>query len=119
NFRYPLTEHDVLEDVSVRVERGQTLALVGENGAGKSTIVKLIAGLYRPTAGVILVNGMDAARFSPSSLRGEMSTVFQDFGKYQMTVRENLALGRVESVADDAALSEAVDRAGADEFIAA
>ncbi len=60
---------------------------------------------------------MDATRFSPSSLRAEMSTVFQDFGRYQMTVRENIALGRVESVADDAGLSEAVDRAGADEFI--
>ena len=118
-FRYPLTEHDVLHDVSFRVERGQTLALVGENGAGKSTIVKLITGLYRPSSGVILVNGMDASRFSPSSLRDEMSTVFQDFGKYQMTVRENLALGRVESVADDGALDEAVDRAGAEEFIEA
>jgi len=119
NFRYPLTEHDVLHDVSFTVERGQTLALVGENGAGKSTIVKLVTGLYRPTSGTILVNGMDASRFSPSSLRDEMSTVFQDFGKYQMTVRENLALGRVESVADDAALKEAVDRAGAEEFIEA
>ena len=117
NFRYPLTEHDVLQDVSFRVERGQTLALVGENGAGKSTIIKLITGLYRPTSGSILINGIDATRFSPSSLRDEMSTVFQDFGKYQMTVRENIALGRVESVADDAALDEAADRAGAEEFI--
>ena len=116
-FRYPLTERDVLTDVSFKVSRGQTLALVGENGAGKSTIVKLITGLYQPTAGQILVNGQDARRFSPSSLREQMSTVFQDFGQYQMTVRENIALGDVEAVADDAAVMRAAAQAGADEFI--
>ncbi len=116
-FRYPLTERDVLTDVSFKVSRGQTLALVGENGAGKSTIVKLITGLYQPTAGQILVNGQDARRFSPSSLREQMSTVFQDFGQYQMTVRENIALGDVEAVADDDAVMRAAAQAGADEFI--
>ena len=116
-FRYPLTERDVLTDVSFKVSRGQTLALVGENGAGKSTIVKLITGLYQPTAGQILINGQDARRFSPSSLREQMSTVFQDFGQYQMTVRENIALGDVEAVADDDAVMRAAAQAGADEFI--
>ncbi len=116
-FRYPLTERDVLHGVSFRVERGQTMALVGENGAGKSTIVKLMTGLYRPTRGVVLVNGIDARRFSPSSLRREMSTVFQDFGQYQMTVRENIAIGRIEAAADDEAVSKAARRAGATEFI--
>ncbi|HEX7038508.1 MAG TPA: ABC transporter ATP-binding protein [Trueperaceae bacterium] len=116
-FRYPLTERDVLVDVNVRVERGQTLALVGENGAGKSTLVKLITFLYRPTSGRILVNGLDASRFSPSSLRAEMSTVFQDFGQYQMTVRENIALGDVAAAADDPAVQAAAERAGAEGFI--
>lgn len=116
-FRYPLTERDVLTNVSFKVSRGETLALVGENGAGKSTIVKLITGLYRPTIGQILVNGLDTNRFSPSSLREQMSTVFQDFGQYQMTVRENIALGDVEAVANDEAITHAADQAGADEFI--
>ena len=62
-----------------QVERGQALALVGENGAGKTTLVKLLTRLYEPTSGVILVNGQDAARFSPRSLREEMSIIFQDF----------------------------------------
>ncbi len=116
-FRYPLTERDVLRGVSFRVERGQTLALVGENGAGKSTIVKLMTGLYRPTRGQVLVNGQDAAGFSPSSLRREMSTVFQDFGQYQMTVRENIAIGRIEAAASDAEVERAAHQAGADGFI--
>jgi ATP-binding cassette subfamily B protein len=129
-FRYPLTDRDVLRGIDFRVERGQMLALVGENGAGKSTIVKLITALYRPTSGVILVNGQDAARFSPGSLRAEMSTVFQDFGQYQMTVKENIALGRgseeldaeevargAEAAAIDAAVREAGRRAGAEEFV--
>ena len=130
HFRYPLTERDVLTDVNVKVSKGETLALVGENGAGKSTLVKLITFLYRPTAGRILVNGPDASRFSPSSLRAEMSTVFQDFGQYQMTVRENIALGRgseeldaeeaavgAEAAAIDAAVRQAGRRAGAEEFV--
>ena len=117
NFRYPLTERDVLTDVSFAVTKGETLALVGENGAGKSTIVKLITGLYRPTAGQILINGRDADEFSPSSLREEMTTVFQDFGQYQMTVRENIALGDVDAAADDEGVMRAAIQAGADEFI--
>lgn len=138
SFRYPLTEEDVLHSVSFKVSRSETLALVGENGAGKSTIVKLMTALYRPTAGRILVNGLDAARFSAASLRAEMSTVFQDFGTYQMTVRENIAIGdvgggmpgRMEGGAADeaarapgegaaaAAVRSAAERAGADRFIA-
>ncbi len=128
-FRYPLTERDVLRGINFKVERGQMLALVGENGAGKSTIVKLMTALYRPTGGAVLVNGQDASRFSPASLRAEMSTVFQDFGQYQMTVRENIALGKgaddlakkgadpAEAAAMDAAVREAGRRAGADAFI--
>ncbi len=129
-FRYPLTERDVLQGINFTVNKGQMLALVGENGAGKSTIVKLMTALYRPTRGVILVNGQDASRFSPASLRAEMSTVFQDFGQYQMTVKENIALGRgveelaaggadtaAESAEVDAAIREAGRRAGAEEFV--
>ena len=129
-FRYPLTERDVLEKVSFTVKKGEMLALVGENGAGKSTIVKLITALYRPSGGVILINGQDASRFSPASLRAEMSTVFQDFGQYQMTVSENITLGKDDDVRAaapplgeleelDELVRTAGKRAGADSFIAA
>ncbi len=117
SFRYPLVDRDVLKGVSFRVERGQALALVGANGAGKTTIVKLMTRLYNPTSGRILVNGMDAQRFSPASLRREMSIIFQDFGEYQMTVRENIALGLETEAGQIGGLEAAAERAGAHEFI--
>lgn len=117
SFRYPLTERDVLKDVSFTIKRGNALALVGENGAGKTTLVKLLTQLYEPSSGRILINGQTASRFSPSSLQEEMSIIFQDFGQYQMTVRENIALGRTESLTDDESLKNASQRAGAGEFI--
>lgn len=117
SFRYPLTETDVLRAVSLSVHKGQALALVGENGAGKTTLIKLLTGLYSPTAGRILLNGQDAARFSPRSIQKEMSIIFQDFGQYQLTVRENVALGHTESLSDDADVEAASIRAGADAFI--
>lgn len=117
SFRYPLTDVDVLRSVSFTVERGRSLALVGENGAGKTTLVKLLTRLYEPTSGRILLNGQDATRFSPRSVQHEIATVFQDFGQYQMTVRENIAVGRGEGEADAGALRSAAERAGADGFV--
>jgi ATP-binding cassette, subfamily B, bacterial len=116
-FRYPLTERDVLQGVSFAVRRGESLALVGVNGAGKTTLVKLLTRLYEPTGGRILLNGLDAARFSPRSVQREIATVFQYFGRYQMTVRENVAVGRGAGDADAGALAAATDRAGAAAFI--
>lgn len=98
------------------VRRGEALALVGENGAGKTTIVKLLTLLFAPTGGQILLNGMDAARFSPRSVQKEMSIIFQDFGQYQMTARDNVALAEVSRLDDAAGVEAATDRAGA-EFV--
>ncbi|ADV66629.1 ABC transporter ATP-binding protein [Deinococcus maricopensis] len=113
SFRYPLTERDVLRGVSFTVRRGQALALVGENGAGKTTIVKLLTRLFEPTGGQVLINGQDAARFSPRSVQREMSIIFQDFGQYQMSARENVALAEVSRLEDAEGVQSAVDRAGA------
>jgi len=114
SFRYPLTDRDVLRGVSFGVVRGESLALVGENGAGKTTLVKLLTRLYEPTAGRILLNGQDARRFSPRSVQREISGIFQDFGQYQMTVRENVAVGRGGGGEGEAGpLRDAADRAGA------
>ena len=96
-FKYPFAEKNVLEGVSFKIVKGQALALVGENGAGKTTIVKLVTRLFEPTSGRILVNGEDAALFSVRSLQAAMSIIFQDFGQYQMSVRENVVLSDVNA----------------------
>ncbi|MCM3880978.1 MAG: ABC transporter ATP-binding protein/permease [Vicinamibacterales bacterium] len=113
SFRYPLTERDVLSDVSFRIERGQALALVGENGAGKTTVVKLVTRLFEPTVGRVLLNGMEAVRFSPRSVQRELSIIFQDFGQYQMTARENIALSQIKALRDDSAIEHAAELSGA------
>ncbi len=99
SFSYPLTGTDVLSGLSFSVRRGQALALVGENGAGKTTAIKLLTRLFQPTGGRILLNGLDAARFSARSIQAEMSIIFQDFGQYQLSARDNVALGS-EGAAD-------------------
>ena len=96
----------MLSDVSFTITKGQALALVGENGAGKTTVVKLVTRLFEPTAGRILLNGVDAKRFSPRSVQCEMSIIFQDYGQYQMTARENIGLSRTDKLHEDAAISE-------------
>jgi ATP-binding cassette subfamily B protein len=116
-FRYPLTDRDVLQDVSFRIERGQALALVGENGAGKTTVVKLLTRLFEPSSGRILLNGLDAARFSPRSVQREMSIIFQDYGEYQMTARENIGLSRTDSIQDDEAIEMAGRQSGAADVV--
>src|SRR5687768_1742669 len=113
SFRYPLTERDVLSDVSFRINRGEALALVGENGAGKTTVVKLVTRLFEPTEGRILLNGIDASRFSPRSVQCEMSIIFQDYGQYQMTARENIGLSRTDKLGEDAAIHRASEKSGA------
>jgi ATP-binding cassette, subfamily B, bacterial len=116
-FRYPLTNKDVLSGVSLKVQKGQALALVGENGAGKTTIVKLITRLFEPTSGRILLNGKDAALYSPRSVQQQMSIIFQDYGQYQMTARENVALGRLSALSNTSALEQAGEKSGANEFV--
>jgi ATP-binding cassette subfamily B protein len=107
----------VLSDVSFRIQRGKALALVGENGAGNTTVVKLLTRLFEPTSGRILLNGIDAARFSPRSVQREMSIIFQDYGQYQMTARENIGLSRTDKLAETAAIERASEKSGAVEVV--
>ncbi|PYE49018.1 ATP-binding cassette subfamily B protein [Deinococcus yavapaiensis KR-236] len=116
SFAYPFTKRDVLRGVTFTVRRGESLALVGENGAGKTTIVKLLTRLFEPTGGTILLNGQDASKFSPRSVQREMSIIFQDFGQYQMSVRENVGVADTTRLQDHFGVERAVERAGA-EFV--
>ncbi len=114
SFRYPLTDRDVLRGMSFQVQKGQAIALVGENGAGKTTAIKLLTRLFQPSGGRILLNGLDAARFSARSVQAEMSIIFQDFGQYQMTARENVVLS---GEGEGPQVQQAAERSGADEFL--
>lgn len=95
SFRYPGTQRDVLKNVSFTVAPGQTLALVGLNGAGKTTLIKLLTRLYDPTAGEILLDGKNLKCYDVKSLYRTFGIIFQDFGKYALSVRDNVRLGDI------------------------
>lgn len=115
SFCYPMTTKNVLHNISFEVTRGQALALVGENGAGKTTIVKLLTRLFEPTQGKILINGRNATLYSTRSLQKAMSIIFQDFGQYQMTIKENISLSawNSEQASDSDLLAHAAQTAKA------
>ena len=107
-FTYPKTDLRILNGVSFEVKEGERVALVGENGAGKSTIIKLLCRLYKPDSGRILINGMDIQTVNAAALRRVFSVVFQDFCKYTLTLRENIAFGDLTKLNDDNALHDAL-----------
>ena len=117
SFTYPDADTPALQDVSFSVEPGQTLALVGESGAGKSTIARLLMRIHDPDSGAVLLNGQDIATISATSLRGQMAPVLQESLLLAGTVRENIALGRPD--ATDTEIREAAILADADRFISA
>jgi ATP-binding cassette, subfamily B, bacterial len=118
-FAYPDTTRRALDDVSLRIRPGEVAALVGANGSGKTTIIKLLCRLYDPQEGRITLDGVDLRELGITDLRRETSVVFQDFVQYQMTARENIWTGNVELASDDEAIVAAARDAGADEVIAA
>ncbi len=116
-FTYPGQTTPVLRDVSLRLGRHESVALVGRNGAGKTTLVKLLLRLYDPTAGRILLDGIDLREFDPADLRREMGVIFQDFMRYELTAGENIGLGQVETLSDSDRLHTAAASAGADTLL--
>ena len=107
-FTYPTADEPVLRGVSFDISPGERVALVGENGAGKSTIVRLLCGLYRPDSGNIYINGVSIRSISQTSLRKVFSVVFQDFCGYELTLRENVAFGNTTKLGDDEAIQRAL-----------
>lgn len=116
SFRYPGMRADVLKNVTFYIKEGERIAFVGENGAGKSTIVKLLCGLYEPTTGNVTIGGVPVRDLSPDFRRRMLSVVFQNFQSYQMTLRENVAFGNLDSLADDGKLFHALQLADAGEL---
>jgi ATP-binding cassette subfamily B protein len=99
-FAYPGSGRAVLDSVSFRLEPSEKIALIGENGAGKTTLVKLLARLYDPSAGAILLDGVDLREYDVEDLRKEIGVIFQDYMKYEMLVKENIGLGEVSDLSD-------------------
>jgi ATP-binding cassette, subfamily B, bacterial len=117
SFCYPGSEHPVLNRFNLSIAPGERIALIGQNGQGKTTIVKLLTRLYDPTAGRILLDGVDLRDYSVEDLHRQIGVIFQDFVKYEMTARQNIATGRTGS-AREAAIRSAAEKSGADEVIA-
>jgi ATP-binding cassette subfamily B protein len=109
-FAYPGSSRNVIENISFKLEPQEKLALIGENGAGKTTLVKLLARLYDPTAGQILLDGVDLREYSVEDLRKEIGVIFQDYMRYELLARENIGFGKIEDLADQARIEKAAQR---------
>jgi ATP-binding cassette subfamily B protein len=118
SFRYPDTQQDILQDLNFEIRPGTTVALVGQNGAGKTTLVKLLTGLYQPTSGQILIDGVDITLLDRATLRGYMSTIFQDYSIYHVSAYDNIGIGKVDQLADRTRIENAVHRSGLAPIIA-
>jgi ATP-binding cassette subfamily B protein len=118
SFAYPGTERRVLEDVDLHLRPGTVVALVGENGAGKSTLVKLLCRLYPPSAGRILVDGVELARMPADGWRARLAGAFQDFFRFELRARHAVGIGDLPRIDDEPAVSAAVARAGAADVVA-
>jgi ATP-binding cassette subfamily B protein len=117
SFRYPGNSRLVLDRINFQLHPKERLALIGENGEGKTTVVKLMTRLYDPTEGEILLDGVDLREFDIEDLHREMGVIFQDFMRYEMTARENIAVGRVEEIDNLGLLKTASHKSMADGVI--
>ncbi|MFK7992059.1 MAG: ABC transporter ATP-binding protein [Sandaracinaceae bacterium] len=116
-FGYPGAKAPVLREVDLHLPPGHKLALVGENGAGKTTLIKLMTGLYRPTSGRVLLDGLSIEEWEPRALRRRMGVIFQDFVRYQLMVGENIGVGDVDAIDDEARWRTAAKKGLAAEMI--
>lgn len=117
SFTYPGTTRPVLDDLSFHIPAGQCVALVGQNGAGKTTIVKLLTRLYEPTGGQILIDDVPIEEYDLDELQRNMGVIFQDFIRYEMTVRDNIGFGRIDDRHEDGRVADAATSGGAEAVI--
>jgi ATP-binding cassette subfamily B protein len=117
SFCYPGNPRRVLDRINFQLHTNERLALIGENGQGKTTIVKLITRLYDPTEGQILLDGVDLREYDLEDLHREIGVIFQDFMRYEMTARENIAIGRIEEIDNLELVKSAAEKSMADQTI--
>jgi ATP-binding cassette subfamily B protein len=118
SFRYPGASRLVLDGLNFHLHPGERIALVGQNGEGKTTIVKLLTRLYDPTEGQILLDGVDLREYNLEDLHREIGVIFQDFMRYEMTAGENIAVGQIEQIDNLPRLQDAADKSMADQVVA-
>ena len=116
-FKYPGCENYVLEDINITIKGGETAVLVGLNGAGKTTLIKLLTRLYDPTEGTIYLDGTDIREFSPKEYHKLFGILFQDFGKYAVSVSENIAFGDINAEFDFEKIKSSAKQSDAEVFI--
>ena len=117
SFSYPGTDKLVLKNISFTLEKGSTTVLVGLNGAGKTTIIKLLTRLYDPTSGTILLDGEDIRKYDTTELYKMYGTIFQDFGKYAVSIEENIYYGDIEKGYIESDVIDAATKSGASDYI--
>ncbi|MBO5789299.1 MAG: ABC transporter ATP-binding protein, partial [Clostridia bacterium] len=117
SFRYPHSEVDVIKDFSATLHPGETVVLVGLNGAGKTTLIKLMTRLYDPTEGRILLDGVDIREYDTNALYQLFGIVFQDFGRYAVSVEENIHFGDIHQDMNEARIRDAAEQSAASDFI--
>jgi len=117
SFRYPGSSRLVLENLNLELRPAERVALIGENGQGKTTIVKLMTRLYDPVEGQVMLDGVDLREYDLDDLYREIGVIFQDFMRYEMTARENIAVGRIESAENSSLLFSAAQKSMADDVI--
>lgn len=116
-FSYPNAHLPVFNDLSFKLIKGEKLALVGENGSGKTTLIKLLLRLYEPTSGRILMDGVDVRHYNKEEYQKLFGAIFQDFVKYYLTTRVNIAVGNIEKVNDDERIVQSAELSLADEVV--
>ncbi len=114
SFTYPNAEQESLSDVSLCIHENETIAIVGSNGAGKSTFARLLLGIYRPTKGTVEIDGIDTRKLNPRYSAGSISAVFQKFQRYKMSLRENIILSESGKPVDENMLESALSKADLD-----
>lgn len=117
SFFYKDTNKAIIKNISLQIDRSRPIAIIGENGAGKTTLIKLIAGLYKNYLGDIKINGVEMRKLSSKSYKAKIGIVFQDFNKYELSVRENIGMAELEKINNDKEIYQVLNTVDMDEEI--
>jgi ABC-type multidrug transport system fused ATPase/permease subunit len=117
SFKYPGTEKQVLQNINIKLKPKENVALVGQNGSGKTTLIKLLCRFYDPDIGQILIDGKDIREYNLETLRRRIGIIFQDYFKYELTVKENIGIGNIEEINNIEKIKQSAEKSDADKFI--